>query len=359
MFKVISVFNTPLCSVEEVISAIHSKELKKHPNYKIFLAHLKEFFMLGRPEYWDKYGVKPHFVKMQDWVASFSYVLKPDVALSLSHYIYVEDQKVCRNLFKFLFMLLRQPYVSALPKKNYQVSLSVKGIPDLNLIGIIHGPADALFSKKFVATLLKHLEYSTVIFEYHIDKSDSRYLNPRWSKTKQAHFLHNQQQLSPFFKRENMLNFNRSDRWKRDIVNAYRGKPGFNFANTVVMGAKDYRLRNQQDFSDNISKNPHLRTWAALTDFPLSVERYFRDNHSQIFADDFLHNIVMAADLALQIFEKSAELSQSSSKLSVVIGAAHLDHVSQFLSNRQFMEDILTQLANRIKADTGVMLKFD
>ena len=322
------------------------------------MAHLKEFFMLGRPEYiasLDKPGLKPHLIKMQDWVSVFSYVLKPDMFLSLCEYVGRQEEAVCREVFKVLFSYLCHP--SIYPKEDTQyltkktVQVSANHHAELTLLTFSHGSASDVYHPKYAQAIADHIRDSkstVLIHEPSIDK-----LHPQFAPT-DPRLLDRFNQLgpilSPYYSQSKPLNFNRADFWNDKIMKAYSTFEGqkFNLATTVVMFAAN-KLDDRHSLHHNVKHNRHLHTWAALTDFSIQLERDIRPQDPTFFrADDWLLNILMGIDLSIQAHQTLCEKMPTSLFMSA--GSAHHFHLSLFCDPK-VIYSVLIELFTRLSQD--------
>ena len=137
--------------------------------------------MLGRPEYiasLDKPSLKPHLIKMQDWVSAFSYVLKPDIFLSLCEYIGKQDRDVCRAVFTALFNRLRSSEVYS--KKEVQhcttteVNTNQTQKKNLTIFTFSHGNHDEVYGPGYANTIVAARDLVSadgIVHEFYIDKT--------------------------------------------------------------------------------------------------------------------------------------------------------------------------------------------
>jgi hypothetical protein len=358
VFKVISVFNTPLCSVEDVISAIHNKDLKKHPNYKIFLAHLKEFFMLGRPEYASKYGVKPHLIQVKEWVSAFSYVLAPDLFLGLCHYVSKNDHRIMRKLYSSLFNLLSSPQLhlnsEISHKSHFKVTATDNQTTDVTLFTFAHGSADSIYPisyAKAIAEIVQGDRYDALCHEVDIDKTSEKFRPIDLNQCKKFDAAQN---VMSIFKQSHSLGFARADYWYASIRQLYHNYPQdkFNFSCSVIMRA-GHTFSGFSSLKSNVLKNPHLHAWATLTDFLVLEKKLLPD----FYADRWLWNILMAADLAISVHEHISKNEPST--LLMCAGIAHHYHLALFIHTPSSLYHLLTQVFNQVRQDTGGGFEYD
>ncbi len=350
MYKLFSLASIPSTQVVDALSNINS--LKKHPHYKIFIAHLKEFFMLGRPEYvgsLDK-PVKPHLIKMMDWMSVFSYVMPPDTFLSLCHHVHFRDRTVCRALFSTLFKLLSQKEVYP----DGDIRYCTSPINRRAVFTFSHGSKQQLYSSKYAVAIADGITALSPVkqgHEQYIDKTDDYYcpkapaLSSQFQKAKEI--------LTPTFSKSTPFTFKLADLWTKRIQEEYAKAhlPVFNLGNTVVVHAAP-QFKNKISLTANIRSFRHLHTWGALTDLIIQFERQLDYDLQHFTSDDWLWRVLMGADLAIQAHQLSAE-TQEGDPTVVIAGSGHHFHLSLFMANPTALYETLTALFDRVNQDLG------
>lgn len=352
-----------------ILESLDISKLETHEKYPLFLATLKHFFNLGQPKKvsamnklprhpgMSKTPITPHFLDSRDWVSAFSYVLDPDVFLSLCHYVHIQDQLVCSFLYKTL--ITQMATESVCPKKQLteyvpiRVPITSTTSTQTTVVTFFHGSPNIPYSEGYAKALRDAIKKASrdtgqMMHEINIDKISDLF-NPTLSGDK-SNFDIAKRILSPVFSPSKPLDFTLSDCWLKSISTLCKHyalqcqkhstlPPLSKLKTGLTQGAL---LGHRVHFKGNIHSYPFNHTWSAATSLVTDWDTDLSALNFQSFqVDDWSAITLGSIDMAIQVHR---QLIQTPKNSLVVAGATHDYQLNLFLQNPASLYHTLTHI---------------